>query len=693
MKSWWLLPLLGTLLQGQPVCEPAPVIEAILQKADQPHDLRRSLADHRASIRAIFDAGLKAHRDDPFLLAAKLEFELGRQGENRPALAADAEKLTREQPRNPHRLYLAALANYSLRTPRSLELLETLRAIHTAHGPAMLLEARIRASKQFRSLEGMQAALVRYQETCPQALAALPELAFTEDVPFVKAHASKLRRQLAGRAGLLSVRGYPALWQMERVTHRSDEMASVKQNWQSDVSRLLGPGFTPGVSWMNALWSASFLTETPIEKLAPGYVEAFAKHFPNAWPSPSIEIESIRKLGATPEAFTQLRAMAARFPASTGMVSHWISMARNAKDDGSALVEAYQAMKSAMELDPDSYLTSPPFQITMAEDLVKRGLRFDLVPSFVIAGISAGERALSKESVTDLFPNAEAGRQKMHDAWYLYGYYPLIEAYAAQKKYAEARDILSQTQRILDRMRPEPAASPEDKARFARFEAGFWRVKGLLAEKQEKKFDALIAYRNALASYGPRSPREDERDAVYATARQLAKDLGASVEGWTDWDAKQPLPNVRAGHGGGNAWLQLAARRPSLQITDMRGRTFTPHQLAKTKTFVNVWATWCLPCRAELPYLEKLAARYKDRHDIAFVALNVDEEESLVQPFLKSFQFTFHPAMAYSFAYDFLPVFGVPANYIIADKTIYFEGKGREDEWVESAAATIDGKP
>jgi len=689
----WLLPLLGGLLQCQPVCEPAPSVAAILQRADQPLDLRRSLADHRAGIHAIFDEGLKTHRDDPFLLAAKLGFDLGRQGENRAALAADAERRLRDQPRNPHLLYLAALANYSLRTPRALELLETLRGVHTSYGPALLLEARIRSSKQFRSLDGMKTALERYEKTCPQGLAAFQELAFVDDVPFVKAHASKLRRQLADRTGLLSLRSYPALWQMERVSHRSDEMAAVKKNWQADVDRILGPGFAPGVSWMNALWSASFLTEIPVEKLAPGYVAVFAKHFPNAWPSPSMEMDSIRKLGATPEAFTQWRALSARYPASTGVVSHWISAARDAKDDGTALVEAYQAMKSAMELDPESYLTSPPFQITMAEELVKRGLRYDLVPGLVIAGVSAGERALAKESVTDLFPNAQAGRQKMYDAWYLYGYYPLIEAYAAQKKYAEARDILSQAQRILERMRPNPAASAEDKARFARFEAAFWRVKGLLAEKQEKTFDALIAYRNALASYGPRSPRDDERDAVYAKAQQLAKDLGASVEGWTDWEAKQPLPNVRAGHGGGNAWQHLAARRPSLRITDMRGRTFTPHQLAKTKTFVNVWATWCLPCRAELPYLEKLAARYRDRQDIVFVALNVDDEDALVEPFLKSFQFTFRPAMAKSFAYDFLPVFGVPANYIIAEKTVYFEGKGREDEWVESAAAAIDGKP
>jgi hypothetical protein len=181
--------------------------------------------------------------------------------------------------------------------------------------------------------------------------------------------------------------------------------------------------------------------------------------------------------------------------------------------------------------------------------------------------------------VTDLYPNAAAIRQKQHDAWYLFGYYPLIEAYAVQEKYAEARDILSQAHRILERMRPERSAAPEEKARFAMFEAGYWRAKGILSERQGKKFDALIAYRNALASYGPRSARGDARDAVYASAQRLAKELGSSAEGWTDWEAKQPLPNLRSGHGGSNAWLQLDARHPRLQVTDMQGRTYTPEQL------------------------------------------------------------------------------------------------------------------
>ncbi|MBK6315914.1 MAG: TlpA family protein disulfide reductase [Blastocatellia bacterium] len=50
---------------------------------------------------------------------------------------------------------------------------------------------------------------------------------------------------------------------------------------------------------------------------------------------------------------------------------------------------------------------------------------------------------------------------------------------------------------------------------------------------------------------------------------------------------------------------------------------------------MNVWATWCAPCIKEMPVLNEVAAKYKDR-DVAFVAVAVDEEgASKVEPFLK----------------------------------------------------------
>jgi thiol-disulfide isomerase/thioredoxin len=58
---------------------------------------------------------------------------------------------------------------------------------------------------------------------------------------------------------------------------------------------------------------------------------------------------------------------------------------------------------------------------------------------------------------------------------------------------------------------------------------------------------------------------------------------------------------------------------------------------------INVWATWCLPCREEFPDLVKLAEKYKNRN-VDMVAISADypdEIETKIIPFLQSQQVNF----------------------------------------------------
>lgn len=59
--------------------------------------------------------------------------------------------------------------------------------------------------------------------------------------------------------------------------------------------------------------------------------------------------------------------------------------------------------------------------------------------------------------------------------------------------------------------------------------------------------------------------------------------------------------------------------------------------------FINVWATWCAPCREEFPELVKLSDEYKN--EMKFIAISADEVEDLdekVVPFLKKQNAQFH---------------------------------------------------
>jgi thiol-disulfide isomerase/thioredoxin len=72
---------------------------------------------------------------------------------------------------------------------------------------------------------------------------------------------------------------------------------------------------------------------------------------------------------------------------------------------------------------------------------------------------------------------------------------------------------------------------------------------------------------------------------------------------------------------------------PPLAVTDLDGR---PHALTDYRgkvVLVNFWATWCAPCREELPSLERLRDALRGR-PFEVLAVNVNEGESRVRRFL-----------------------------------------------------------
>ena len=63
---------------------------------------------------------------------------------------------------------------------------------------------------------------------------------------------------------------------------------------------------------------------------------------------------------------------------------------------------------------------------------------------------------------------------------------------------------------------------------------------------------------------------------------------------------------------------------PALQALDLQGKTWTLAELRGRAVVLNFWATWCPPCRAEMPSLQQLGEIYGPEQ-LLVLALNVGE--------------------------------------------------------------------
>lgn len=70
-----------------------------------------------------------------------------------------------------------------------------------------------------------------------------------------------------------------------------------------------------------------------------------------------------------------------------------------------------------------------------------------------------------------------------------------------------------------------------------------------------------------------------------------------------------------------------AVREPSANFTSMDGRTHTLAELRGHPAVVNFWATWCGPCREEMPRLQKLSESYEAK-GVTFIAISLDDAET-----------------------------------------------------------------
>ncbi len=198
---------------------------------------------------------------------------------------------------------------------------------------------------------------------------------------------------------------------------------------------------------------------------------------------------------------------------------------------------------------------------------------------------------------------------------------------------------------------------------------------GRVAEAQGHKADALAYYQRVILGW----PRQYRGKTLLARAQALWKDLGGTDEGWLAWsrpveprpDAKPPVRVAAAPSAAAEStpgWVKVDRTFAGLNLSDLAGKVWTVADLHGKTTLIDVWASWCGPCTAELPHIQELYDKIKARTDVQLITLDVDENPGIADLFVKQQHYTFPVLVAAGYFAAIQAELSVPRTWI-ADKT------------------------
>lgn len=133
------------------------------------------------------------------------------------------------------------------------------------------------------------------------------------------------------------------------------------------------------------------------------------------------------------------------------------------------------------------------------------------------------------------------------------------------------------------------------------------------------------------------------------------------------------------------AALDAGAKMPEIGLKDLSGKPVNAASLAGKVVVIDFWATWCAPCREELPVLQKLYKKYAAQ-GLVVVGVSVDKDDSNIKQFLVKMPLSFpivHDA-AHAVTGKYAPP-RMPSSFIVDRKGIvrYVHGGYRSDDAAE----------
>jgi thiol-disulfide isomerase/thioredoxin len=252
-----------------------------------------------------------------------------------------------------------------------------------------------------------------------------------------------------------------------------------------------------------------------------------------------------------------------------------------------------------------------------------------------------------------------------------------------------ARKELDTAATQLDTVRAEANENPKVLTALHGAEAELWEQRAALAAAEGHTLDAsaMLLTASALAP---------KRKELAEKAQALWRQAGGTPESWALLTAAQAKPAGATVATEQSGWEKVSTVLKPFDLGALDGRRWTLDDLKGKVAFVNVWATWCGPCREELPQVQKLHERLKDRKDVVLITLDVDADIGPVAPFTANTHYSFPVLLADAYIRDlWKDSVAIPRNWILdRDGTVRYEQMGFDPkaagDWTDGVLKLID---
>jgi thiol-disulfide isomerase/thioredoxin len=622
---------------------------------------------------------LQRRPGDVFLHLAYQENILDRGFRARPAMVERYKQLLDQHQGNRDYQFLYANALIDINTPDAIARSKQLISSNPSYTLAHLVLAGIDQWGKFTDRAAMRAEVKAFFDACPASLetVALERLQESADSEMALKYAAPFRARLQRERDVSALASWNVVWNLEFKGTSPAQHDQVRKRLATDLQRLSKIPVHNDPGWLSMLADgykmvgdsdshrrmedrilAEYSGSTQARDIR---IDRFSKE--HAWPKPEDSDESMQSFYRA-----MLQMAESGLKASPKEMSYLMwrfeALADLDATTSDQLIAASDALRQAQSNSGSFYL--PPIEFQIASAYLKKKIRPEEVPSLVDEGWKSYRARFDRHS--DREPDEMTKSRPSQEA------YQTIEA---------ARLLLGAAEQLK---KPDIAKSAMDQVAQLKPDQPYlqslvWAAKAKWAELNRKKLAALLMYLEALDTRPPGfRPRGKNKDELSEAYERLWTELGGTPDAKDLLQARNKPAEITTAH----EWEKPPKELPAWQLPDLQGKTWKLTELNGKTLLINVWATWCDPCRAEHPFLQKLYEKEKDRTDIQILTFNIDDEIGAVEPYVKENKFTFPVLLARDLVKDLVPGVGIPQNWIVDANGKWLltcSGFGEGDVW------------